>query len=525
MGNAPTNNIPGVTVTFTDLGLALAPPDEGTKVTILGPCSNTALSLREPYRVVNSETAINAFFYADTAAVLTGASGNKWPSEISLAVEEAFSAGAKNVDVIITAYKTGLSAITGYTFEEKYDDLQAAYTSLLNFPVDLVVPAGVYLDEPEARPVSHASYSGLNFAKQLADFCYQSSKGEYTAHGVIGMQPVLLWASRVRVINAPSGVNGNTGSLFSYTGSMTGMDWRYDTPPLATVDDWINFLNTTSNQVYMTGRGPDAGAYSGVSYVNSKLQSYLKGSELSSGSIDTVDGSYLADWQAKESDGTLAIDSKSNPVDAGGYISVVAAPLRTFLSQSRRFAARFNKSIVGNYINTDGAAAYAGFITTLMPHHATTNKPIKSLDPARLLGRSQVDKLIGRRFVTFMARNRFVVALDVTGARNAGRYARSDYVLLSTVRIIHAIADMVREKCYRFIGYPSNAPLRNALKQDIQSGIDLFKEQGAIREASFQITATPEQEVLGELDVAMTVIPAIELIKVNVTITNARSSR
>lgn len=521
MGNAPTNNVPGVTVIWNDLGLAIAPPVEGTKVTILGPCSNTAIELLEPRRIINSEAAINAFYYADNAGVFTGGAGNKWPSELSLAVEEALIAGAKTVDVVVTAHKTGLSQITGYTFEQKYDDLQAAYTSLLNFPVDLVVPAGVYLDEPEGRSVNHASYSGLNFAKQLADFCYQSSKGEYTAHGVIGMQPPLLWAARTRVIAAPSGVNGNTGTLFSYTGSLTGNDWRYDTPPLATIEAWVSFLNTTTNQVYMTGEGPNSGAYSGVSYVNSKLLSYLKGSELSAGSIDTVDGTYLADWQAKDSEGENAFDAQGNPVDAGGYISVVAAPLRTFLSQSRALAGYYGKSIAGNYINTDGAAAYAGFVTTLKPHHATTNKPIKSIDPSRLLGRTQVDKLIGRRFVTFMARNRFVVAKDVTGARNAGRYARSDYVLLTTVRVLHAIADMVREVCFKYIGAPSNGPLRNAMNRDIQSGLDRFKEEGAIREATFQITATPEQQVLGELDVNMTVVPAIELTKVNLTISNS----
>lgn len=518
MGNAPTNNLPGVNVTLNDLGLRLAPPDEGPKVTIIGVASNPVLTVNEPLRVISSDTAIDSLFYANNGNVFTGASGQKWPSELSLAVEAAFNAGATNVEVMVTALRTGV-AITGQSFETRYNELATTYNALKNAVVDIVVPAGYYFDEPEGLSINDANYSGLNFGKQLADFCYQATKDANSAIGVIELMPPLRLATWINhVLNSGS---APASSIWGYTGRFTSyQDWLFDTPALTTVDSWINFLNTTESQLYMTGTGPTGSStYSGRRFVNSKLLPYLQGSELSPGTINEVHAGYLTDWQAFESDGARAIDAKGNKVDAGSYIAVVAAPLRAFSSQARRLGAYYGRQIVGNYYNSGGAASVAGRLTTLLPHHSITNKTILDIGPARILGRTQADKLVGRRFITFLLREPgFIVAKGVTGARNAGKYARSDYVFLSTTRVVHAAVDTVRAVSEKYIGVAASPQTRNAMDQEIRSRLDQFKERGAIIDYDISITATPEQNVLGEADVALSIVPATELVKINLTV-------
>lgn len=522
MGSAPTNNLPGVNVTLNDLGLRLAVPDEGPKVTIIGQASHPDLVVNEPYRVVDSATAIDTFFYASNGSVFTGdTSQTKWPSDLSLAVEAAFNAGAKNVEVMVTAIRTG-SAITGQTFETRYNELSSTYEALRNSTVDVVFPAGYYFDEPESLSVDDANFSGLNFGKQLADFCYQATKEANSAIGVIELMPPTRLASWLGFVTN-TGVE-TTNKFWNYSGYFPNEDWRFDNPSTALIANWVGLLNTDSNAVYLTGHFNYTGAsdplgLSGQRYVNSLVQSYLQGSELASGTIDQVHTNYLLYWTALDTDGTKASDSKGNPIDAGGYLVVPAAPLREFSTQARRLASHFGKSIAGNFINTGGGASVAGRITSLLPSHALTNKVIPNLGPSKILGRTQADKLVGRRFTTFIAREPgFVVAKDVTGARNAGRYARSDYVLLSTVRIVHAAVDTVRAVSEKYIGFPSNPQTRAAMEQEVRSELDKFVERGALNTFDISISQTPDQNVLGEIDINLSLVPATELVQVNLTV-------
>lgn len=519
---APTNNLPGTNVVLNDLGLRLAVPEEGPKVTLIGIATNPAFAdrINEPQRVVNSERAIDALFFADTGTVFTGGSGNKWPSDLSLGVEEAFSAGAVNVEVVISALKTG-DDIFSYPQVQKYLDLSGSYAALLGTQVDVVALPGHYFDEPELD----SGATGFNFGKQLADFCYQATKNANSAVGVIAMQPVLRFESQL-AYHGSGDFGGHYGVFSNYSGSYSGEHWRFDTPSLSSVNGWVNFLDLVSNQAYMTGSVPPltGNVQSGQQWVNSKLQSYLQGSELAAGTLDTVNANYLVDWQALETDGTRAVDNKGNPVDAGGYLNVVAAPLRAFSTQARRLAAYRGRSIASNSYNTGGAAAYAGKIVSLVPHSGTTNKSVRDIGPSRDLGRILADKMVGRRFVTFVLNNRgYVVAKGVTGARNAGRYARSDYVLLSTMRVIHSIVDAVRTVAEKYIGEAATAQTRNAMEQDINSQIDAYKEQGAIQDGNAVLSATPEQQTLGETDVNVTIVPAIELTRVNLVVTQTQT--
>lgn len=530
---APTNNLPGVNVTLNDYGLRLAPPDAGPKVTLIGLASNPALPVNEPLQIVNSESAIDALFFASHGGVFTGGAGQKWPSDLSLGVEEAFAAGATNVEVMITARVTGANThyVSGYSAASGYLDLSGTYEALLNTSVDVVALCGFYMDEPDVTGGSIGAGESYNYGKQLADFCFQATSNANSAIGVIGMMPVLRREAQVKFSstenNSALAVRPEDGIFGGYTGAFRTQDWKFDTPSLSSVTNWVKWLDLTKLVHFMTGVVPSgttiAGggglSYTGQPYTNSLLYSYLLGSELNGTSVDTVNSTYIANWQARDEDRALSIDSKGNKIDAGQYINVVASPLRAFSSQAKRLASYWTKNVASNSYNTDGAAAYAGRITSLLPHYGMTNKVVPGVGPARDLGRKLADRLLGRRLVCFLIRDPgFVVARGITGAANAGRYAKSDYTSLTVVRIVHAIVDSVRGVSEKYIGDTATPQTRNAMDQEIRSNLSNFKEQGAILDFEFSITATPDQNALGEADVNMTIVPAGELVKLNLTV-------
>jgi hypothetical protein len=92
--------LPTTELTLNDLGLRIAPPPAGPKLTLLGITSNTSIPVREPMTVSSAEKAMNALYFS-------GASGPTFPGELSLAIEEATIAGAPNIEVIVIGTYTG----------------------------------------------------------------------------------------------------------------------------------------------------------------------------------------------------------------------------------------------------------------------------------------------------------------------------------------------------------------------------------------------------------------------------------
>ncbi len=84
--------------------------------------------------------------------------------------------------------------------DEKYKALQDGYQVLLGYPADYVIPADTYMDEPitnfhiavaEGDPDDQPDMtaSDLNFAYQLARFCYQNSGDFHNTMGAVGVKP------------------------------------------------------------------------------------------------------------------------------------------------------------------------------------------------------------------------------------------------------------------------------------------------------------------------------------------------
>lgn len=434
----------------------------------------------------------------------------------------------------------------------RYTDLSGAYDVLRNRELDVVVPVGAYIDDNIYAAYSGVAASPINFGKQLADFCYNATTEQNSCIGVIGTRPVLSWAMR----NAPkvgTGVAVVSGYFLGYSGD-----------GLSSNADLNTELTSLFGALYMTGGNtvPVAAIRSGIAAVefstpsskllkewhayhayfndtaafasdvdnfyNASYQAWLYGAADQDGNIlsdidedaaTSVNAGYFASWQAKNADGTSAVDSRNGKVDAGAYLSVFTAPVRAVGTQIQSRALAFGAAVSNTSRNTEGAPAYAGLVNSLAPQSSTTNKQVPGLTNLKPLSVSQVNDLVGMRHVTMLNRSTgFTVASGVTGAHNVSKYVRSDYVRLSTVRIVHAAVDLIRSVANKYIGEPNNAPRLNALDAEIDQVLLSVKITGGLNAYSFSISSTPDQRVLGELDINLTLVPAFEITTINLVV-------
>jgi hypothetical protein len=516
------DSLPALTVTLNDLGLKIAPPPAGPKVTLLGITSNTGIPIRDPFQVTNVGQAAAAFYFS-------GASGNNYPGELALALEEAVGGGASAVEIVVIGHYSGATlddyiSPIGTGPHTRYDDLALAYDVIKNTDLDVVVPVGAWADT--------TGTSGL-FAKQLANFCHQASdEFDNTCIGVIGMMPTLHWAYSWQTElknNGSAAVSGEVAGLFGAAYNNTG-NYTFGTPTLTLVDEWVRYATQQDDDGSSTAPVvQDTDAPFPVAF-----SSYLKGStdtngifypENYSSTVPTaVNASYWDYWQAEDSAGLVETDDLGNKVDAGRRVVVVGAPLITANAQVRDLAIGLYASPSNTVYNTDGAAAYAGFMNSLRPQSAPSNKQIANLTTRRPLSARQANKLAARRLTTFnRKRQGHVVASAVTGAHSVSKYVRSDFVRLSTMRIVDAVLDAIKVVAEPFLGEANSAVNRNAMSAEIDKVLFATKAAGALNDYQFFVSATPDQQVLGEVDIDLTLVPAFEITEIKQSVSLAKS--
>lgn len=509
------DSLPSLNVKLNDKGLKIAPQPTGPKVTLLGITSNSDISLREPFQVTNIGQASSSLYFS-------GASGPTYPGELALALEETVAGGASAVEIVVIGHYSGaqlegIVAPTGSGPVTRYNDLAAAYDTIVNTNLDIVVPVGAWAD--------CTGVTG-NFTNQLANFCEQATNEfSNTCLGVIGMMPVTYWAQTW----SAAGLTGNA-ILSGEAAALTGEgSIRFDIPSISLVDEWVK---------YATQDDEDAGVSTAPLIESTDgdfpttFYNYLAGSNDTAGvfypenadnAATDVSTSYWSSFQALDSAGTAQVDTKGNKVDAGRRVAVVGGPVVTTNNQILDLAKGLGKALSNTIYNTDGAAAYAGFINTLIPHSSTTNKPVGALAARRPLSGKQANKLAARRITTFLNNTRgFVVASGVTGAHNVSKYVRSDFVRLSTIRIVDAALAGVRAAAEPFIGEANNAIARGAMSAEIDKFLFAMKAAGALNDYEFYVSSTPDQQVLGEVEITMTLVPAFEITKITQTVSLAK---
>lgn len=551
-----TNYLPRVNTILNDQGLKVAPPPAGPKVTLLGITSNASVPVLEPFTVGSVEKAINSLYF-DLSGVVGGWPNTRFPGELALAIEEAVAAGAPNIEIMVIGKYSGSALLDyikpGSMQSGRFADLSGAYEVLRNRTLDVVVPVGAYIDDNVYSSTSGVADSTKNFGKQLADFCFQATTEENSCMGVIGTRPVMSWAMR----HAPNVVTGSNNYFNEYTGSPVGLGsdstlnaeltsffttgWvtggnsinstglraaiaqvEYGTPSTRLVNEWYAYHAQSNN-----ANAFKSTVYTGQFY-NAKYTHWLAGaadqnsatlSNIDPNTATSVDTRYFTSWQATSSEGTAAVDSRNGKVDAGQYINVFSTPLRSVGTQTSSRALAVGAALSNTSRNTDGVASYAGLISSLAPQSSTTNKQVGGVVQLKLLSAKQANDLTGMRHVTMYSRTSgLTVASGVTGAHNVSKYVRSDYVRLTTVRIVHATVDLIRSVANKYIGEPNNAPQMNALDAEIDQVLLSMKGSGALNGYNFSISSTPDQRVLGELDVNLTLVPAFEITTINLVV-------
>lgn len=448
-------NIPGTRAQVVDFGVRVSPPPMGTKVTIIGATDNPLAPLEDPYSLLRAED-LSKFDRA-----------NGTPSEISRKAEEAIIGGAQFVEIFVLSDGSGnrYSDAT-LTPSQRHTLLERAYELLLNHDVDIVVPCGVAIDMTGLT-------AGQNFAWQLANFAYQATKEYNACLGVIGVQPPTVAAGVTGVPTLAEQAAHVTAIKGYNTSGLQGVDFQiYDGTTDAGGDgipDYYAFL-ATDDEAIPTGSPP---------------------------------------WSATN----VRKDGRGNPIDIGAYISVVAS-----WGKMRNGSASRLYPTVG-YYNACGDGAYAGLMSILSPEISTTNQKIRGMEPLRELSARQVNDLCGSRFVCFWTQPPgYVVASGMTGAHNISQYYRSDFVRLTTVRITHEAINVVRLAANQFIGRPNNAVNRSALEAAIDEALGKMQKRGALEGFKFSLKSTPTMRVLGQLIVDLTLIPAFELIDIEVLV-------
>ena len=203
-------------------------------------------------------------------------------------------------------------------------------------------------------------------------------------------------------------------------------------------------------------------------------------------------------------------DSEGNKFDLGKYISVVAGP-----------KVLFNHSV--NALREGNAAVmYMAYTSTLASKSAPTNKKMLGTTGLKFnFSNSQLNDIIGNRMVAFQLKysesgkastGAYVVDAPTAAAKN------SDYVRLSTVRVIRDVADAMREVADPYIGEANTIEQRNALSAAIAKRLDLLVQNGVIQKYSYSLVATAKQELLGEASLELGIVPPQELRKITTVI-------
>jgi hypothetical protein len=495
-----TLNLPVFQTELVDGGLVVNTSNIiGDKIVVIG-FAATAQTSADLY--INQPIRISK---GDEGDFVYGTTGNG--STISRAIYEVLDGGATTVFAMnlgrwgAAIYVDDATQIASniflpvnpdgtYTIDRAvyYLALEKAYGLLKNFNGDIVYPADAFAFDvvgvsgvipiPNMNSISDSTVSGsilrpTTFSYQLASNLYDMSSQNNEAIGVInvsgalaanlvavaqyiGIEPVFnpIGGSDVGIVNFPSVLTNGTGLL-----GQPFMVGASGTP-------WDNTLPG----FFETNFNPES----------SLLYGYPPASQ-----------------------GELLLDRKGNPVDIGKYISIIA--------EEPTFS---NGSIVSDY-NGYGAGVYAGLMSQLVPQSAPTNKPVPNILNLRYpKSLQQLDNLTGARYVTFRSS---IQGLKVTDSPSAAR-ATSDYNRLSTVRIVNAVMKMIRTAAEPFIGEASSDAMKNALNTAITKLLNNFVAQGALRQFSFTIQASPSDMVLGNMTIFLTLVPQFEVRKIRAVV-------
>jgi len=357
---------------------------------------------------------------------------------------------------------TGEADALGRVHVQKYQGTNYFWWDMDDDDVAEIFPSvGASTANTDAKGDTINSYIEVNFAYDLANFCYNATENFQACHGIIGTNP-------------PNSLG------------------------LADVATWVGELPEYAvNPV--TGVGTIASASdNGTGLLGNKFMAgaaAFRGGEQYGGFIASTSG--YVDNSDELSDENDAL------IDIGKYLSVVAA----WVVHNNGYD-RTGRGYIGSF-----AASYGGLITTLGSASAPTNKIVSSVRLPYVINASTLDDLATNRYIVLVGKPKGVVVADApTAARPA-----SDYNRLTTVRIVSETVQRIRNAADAFLGEPINSPQIAALETALESVLNSMKQEGKIQDSRFTLRISPQDAVLGTARVDLLLVPAFELRRIFVS--------
>jgi hypothetical protein len=167
----------------------------------------------------------------------------------------------------------------------------------------------------------------------------------------------------------------------------------------------------------------------------------------------------------------------------------------------------------GQPYTANGQAAYAGQLASLQYDISPTNKGILGISSLRFgLSVSQYEALNSMRYVMMKVRpgRTPVVVEDVTAAPYG-----SDFINWTTFSITKEAADRVKSVANEFIGRPNSIEIRTSLEQLISNTLNTMD---GLRAFDFSLTSSPDQQVLGIIEIDLILVPIFTIKKIRTTV-------
>lgn len=205
---------------------------------------------------------------------------------------------------------------------------------------------------------------------------------------------------------------------------------------------------------------------------------------------------YNNEFYMRDRFGNLIRDTEGELIDLGQFIEISAGP--DFIVRNTRLGR----------IAATADASYIGMVSRLATQSAPTNKPVPVGGLRWTYSQSQLNRLTKCRMATFKIKpDGSVGVVDAPTSAHAG----SDYTRLSTARIVKEAVNSVREVSDPFIGEPNDAGNRNALTAAVDKRLSKMIENKALAAFDFRLISTPQQELLGEASIELSLQAPNEL--------------
>lgn len=295
-------------------------------------------------------------------------------------------------------------------------------------------------------------FNEVNFAYQLANFCFVASSNEFNVLGAIGT-------------SLPSSFAPKDISRW------VGKEPTYD----------------IDGEMIKNGTG-------------------LLGNKLMVGTLSNKPGFYATDdgnYQGTAGiNGGVMKDRAGRAIDIGRYLSVYSAP--------QQFFNPIDETGYGYHAN--GFGYYTGFVTTLPVQSAPTNKVASGANSPLKLSKAKLNSLAKFGFIALKHKNRSFRFSDApTAARK-----NSDFRRLTTMRVVEEVIDEIRSVATPFIGEPNTYASRATLEEAIKRVLGVKQELGVIQRFQVKISATVKQRIEGDMTVELILVPPYEVRKIEV---------